>query len=259
MNHRTTLSVLILIAVAFSSSVAMAEEETKAEDWFSFSFDSTWKSKWIAPNGIETTTEPVVHSSLTVGVPHGFYFNIWHSGSADEKFLDSENPWASELDYTVGWSGKLMNWLDVDVNVSYWDSGKMIKKDYGDFLVTSFNLSKTFALTPDQSITPFVNIKAFNRPIDNWTNAGVYALIGARHNIALTEKLDLTSTIMLIQDDGVIGFDNGSLGSAGAKLNYKVTDNISIHFGIDACTPLEHLDDGRRTQVVPSGGISITW
>lgn len=260
MNNRTlTLSVLTLFALTFSASILNAEEEAKATDWFSFSFDSVWKSKWIAPNGIETHTEPVVHSSLTIGVPHGFYFNLWHSGSADEKFLDSENPWASELDYTVGWSGDLMGWLDVDLGVSYWDSGKMLKKDYGDFLYTYVNFSKTFNITPNQSITPFVNIGMYNLPMENWTGDGICLYVGARYDIALTEKLSLSITPTFIQDDGTIGADSGNLGSAEATFCYKITENLSVNLGVKAWTPLEHLDDNRRTQIVPFAGLSFKW
>jgi hypothetical protein len=57
--------------------------------------------------GINAHDKDVIQNSFTIAHKSGIYFNPWRSDAAGSHFLDNENAWATEVNYTLGWAGPI--------------------------------------------------------------------------------------------------------------------------------------------------------
>lgn len=243
----------ILITIVLTLSIATFAAEEKSD--FSYSLSSTWFNKYVAPSGYNAHDEPVIQNSITVNYTSGTYLNIFHSGSANSRMFDRKNDEASEIDYTIGWFGRIWDSFYLNLGISYWDTGDLFD-DEGDTLLTYIKLSKSFNITKTQSLTPFTQLSIYT-PLEGWNGDGLCFYTGIQHDITLNDKLSISSTATWVYDDGALGADSGNIGSLGTGFSYKVNESLTLTPGIKIYTPLEHLNDSRETEIVCS--INAIW
>jgi hypothetical protein len=178
----------------------------------------------------------------------GLYFNLWHSGELGRQFFDNENPWATEMDYTVGYATQLLG-LDADLGVSYYDCGRLFRKT-DDSVYSYLRLSKTYEIDKNQSLSPYIKFNVYNM-VQNVPGDGFILHTGICHNLKLADNLNLCSDIAAMYDDGAYGNDNGFVGKLGTCFNWQLTKGITLKApSVTLYTPLQSLKDERKTECV---------
>jgi hypothetical protein len=71
---------------------------------FNLSAQTTVRSKYVGPEGLSFYPNPVLQTGVTLELKSGLFFDVWDSVGFDGKW--SKN-WDDEVDYTVGWNGKI--------------------------------------------------------------------------------------------------------------------------------------------------------
>jgi len=179
---------ITLITVLALTSTATAKD-------LSYTFDTNWLNKYIAPSGINAHNEDVVQSSFTIAHhKSGAYFNIWHSGSANHHFLDNENGWATETDYTLGWAND-----NIDIGISYWDLEKQFN-DKADMIFSYIGLNKTFEIGENESLSPFIKFANYTLTSGHSKDNGNAISAGIKHNIKTNETLTIASEAYILRN-----------------------------------------------------------
>jgi hypothetical protein len=243
----------ILLITLISPTIVLSNEKSA----WKFSATLQLESKYVGSAGGNFYDGPVFQQGLTVSHKSGFYLNVFHTGEASSEFLDNENGFASEMDYTLGWAGKFKG-LDLDTGVSYFDMGKTFDRS-SDAVSSFFKVSKSYALKGNQSIRPFIKIATYQAVNDEpWQGFRLFTGIG--HNWKIDEKLSLGSEISIIYDDGAFGNDSGFIGKLSTSLTYKLNSSCSVTFPrITIYSPLQSLSDKRETEIVIGGGLTINF
>lgn len=204
-------------------------------------------TQYVGNNGSVIVNKAVQQTNLFIPLSGGFYADIWNSLAinGDEK----------EIDWTAGWSGAVAA-LNVNLGVSYFDCGQLFaSKD--DIVNPYFEISKSFKLSDNQSLTPSVKIES---PIlnDNFSLAGTFTHIGVKHVWQATERLSVVQNVRIMHDDGAYGMDSGLVGKYSFSLGVITTKSITINASIDISKPFGSIND-RKTEVTPSIGMAIVF
>lgn len=252
---------LITLVIVFSTIVSSA----KGSEDFSYMFGSTIWSKYVSSTGGECYKNPVIQSYIEVTHnPTGFYFEVWHSGESGHEIFNNENGGATEIDYTLGWIGKLGDLtgittgnLDVKASMSYWDCGKLGGNKEEDTLYWKLQLSKFIRINKRHNITPFANIGLYNPyGIGN----GTCIKLGMGHSWQLNYFASINTEVATILDSGIYNHDRGIIGFLETSLRMNLGKGLTLIIpSVKITTPLQSLKDDRKTEVVIGGGFEIKF
>lgn len=252
----------MFVLIAMLTPITVAKEP---ENW-DLHFSTTWKSAYVSPGGALCHDSPVIETSLTKTNTNQEYFDITHYGEASSEWLDRENGFASEIDFTLGKFGKFdedfwlpfFRGLDYNFGISYWAMEDMTDFGDTDTIFVYAKLSKTHELTKDQSLTFYVKPTGYFIP-SGVCDGGFNLSTGVYHNLKLAKKFSLCSEATLIYNDGIYGSKKGFVGKVGAALDYQVNEKLSAKiFGVELWSPISANNTCER-QCVYSTGLSFNF
>jgi len=260
----------ILTIFVCSIAFAQIEEGVEVENGETWGIDegeegvavevtSQWLSQYVNTGGISFSGGPVLQSSLTVSLPSGFYAQVWHSTEIDANLLD--NPGA-ELDFYLGWSGRLywlenpfLNSLEWDVNISYQDYPGLFSRMKEDFLGLELEVKKPFELNEVHVLSPFVAVEYYYPLNGNGGEQGAYASVGLRHSWKIWESISLEQSVRGTYDSGAFGYESGIVGAYTASLQWKATEHLNVDLGLVQYTVPISSFHNRKNEIVYGAGI----
>lgn len=198
--------------------------------------------------------KPVIQTDLFVSLPKGFYFDFWHSAGLDGTGLSSDS--GDEIDYTVGWSGEVKN-LNLDIGAYYFDCVDIFKSPRGDFVEPYLEVNKSFDISKNQRLTPYVWFGFIYSAKEDEFGHGFYTRFGVKHAWQINPKLRFSQKANLFFDDGACGFDSGVLGEYRCDLSWQISKSTTLDLiSVKAITPFTSLSDSRKTEIVYGAGIT---
>ncbi len=242
--------------------VAMVATGAEAEKDLSLTISSKVYSKYLgSTTGSICHEDPVLQTDLFFTLPHGLYFDIWHSSGLDGTGLSSDG--GDEIDFTVGWTGeieKLQN-IKLDLGISYFDCYDLFKMPSGDFILPYLNVSKEFPVLKDHCLEPFVFFQFPYSAKGNEYGNGFIVRSGMFHHWNITDSLAICQRVNLTFDDGAWGNDSGLLGEYRFDASWKITDRITLDvISVKVARPFSNFSDGRDgTEAVYGAGIKICF
>ncbi len=183
--------VATIIVLVITISVVAKE---KNQSW-DYSLDLDAKNRYHAPNNILSYPEPSFQTSWTAKNPEGG-FNIWTNGELGRQLLDTNNGFASEVDFTA-FLTKTFGESEVTAGISYWDYKNIGNFNDGDTIFTYLEVSG-----PLESITAFIRVESFTITSSlAWDGMAFY--VGLRHSFQINEKLSISPQLYGVYDDVV--------------------------------------------------------
>jgi hypothetical protein len=259
----------------FACSIAFAQieegvEVEKGEVWgidegekgVTVEVASQWLSQYVNTGGIAFSDKPVVQSSLTVTLQSGFYAQIWHSTGISSDLLNNRG---AEIDFYLGWSGRLywlenpfLNSLEWDVNISYQDYPGLFSRMKEDFLGLGLEVKKPFELNEAHVLSPFVAVEYYY-PLGNGGEQGMYGSVGIKHSWKIWKSISLEQSVRGTYDSGAFGYESGLVGAYTASLQWKATEHLNVDLGLVQYTvPISSFHD-RSNEVVYGAGIRYAF
>jgi hypothetical protein len=237
----------IILTAVLASVLTSTATQAKEESSFSAEASTAWWSQYIAPTGIKATDNvSVMHSSLTIFHESGLYFGPWHSGTADHHWLDNQNEWGTETDYTLGWTDGV-----IDIGASYWDLGKQFD-DNLDMVFSYLVLKKSLEVKEKESLTGYLKFANYAQTSGSKNNGNAITG-GIQHSIEISKQLSINSDIGAVRNWRVFGFQNSTVARVSSSLSWRIDDHTALAPTVILYVPLEK--GGQETEIV--GGIVI--
>lgn len=211
-----------LVAFLFFVMVSCITVTVNAQD-FSLNGQTMVRSKYVGPDGLQFYGDPVSQSNITLNHKSGLYFDLWYSTGFNSKL---SNDWDDEIDYTLGWSGKISQ-FNLSSSLSYFDNFKNFNFSYNDVVKGNIHLGYPKQIKPWLKVVPYVDYITFIIPNKNTPfNGGNLYSIGFDNEITITEKVKITPLVQYTWDDGALGVKAGHFLKLSSNLNWT----ISKHF-----------------------------
>ncbi|MFA6386670.1 MAG: hypothetical protein WCW04_02800 [Candidatus Paceibacterota bacterium] len=242
-------SVIFTIAMIVIASLSTAT----AQD-FNLSGQTMLHSKYIGPDGLQFYGKPVLQSSVTLNHKSGLFFDLWCSTGLNTQF---SNDWDDEIDYTIGWSGKVSPFL-LNASLSYFDNFKNFSFTYNDVVKSNVTLSYTKEVNGKIKISPFLSWTKFMIPNKNtpFVGGNLYS-IGCNNEIVITEKVKVTPLVQLTFDDGAFDVKSGGLIKLSSNLNWTLSKHFVWNV-VEATFYSPFKQRGMRNEFILGTGLSYT-
>lgn len=245
----------ISLVVAFLTSCAQMERQiTEAE----FTVAPRVSSQFVNVGGIVLHDRPVLQTSLTAATPSGAYANLFHSVGLDDA--DLSNNGGDEIDYTVGWSGDLVERVTLDANVAYYDIHDIFHVPREDIVVPYATIGRPWELGT-HILKPRIQEWGFIPAYGDSGAATSLTGLGLKHEWQLRDWLTLAQEADAKYDNG--GFpdtDSGWLADYSLGLSWPISKHITLEApGFRIVVPLTPFSDGRETELIGWGGFSVKF
>jgi len=250
-----TWSALVVLAAQLLSLPTLAQTPPAQTPSISWSTDIFSKYVNIDDDAL-LHGAPVIQTSLNVKFENGIYLYLWGS-----KSLDMDSPvenLGNEIDYAVGWAGKTGP-VGVDISVYYWNlSDPLLFKSHGDVVQSVVEVNKEFILGK-QTFTPYIQfLPTF--PFDG-TTAGVYAAVGLKHSVDLTEILAFNQAGRIgYGAPGIYGLTSGYIFRYEAAFAWQLSKNSVVRLPtFRAFFTITSFNDGRTNEYIFGAGYDRTF
>lgn len=241
-------------SVFLVSCVQMKRQVTEAE----FTVAPRVSSQFVNYSGIVLHDRPVLQTSLTAATPSGVYANLFHSVGLDDGDLSSNG--GDEIDYTVGWSGTMVEKVTLDANVAYFDIHDIFHMPQGDIVVPHVALGRVWELG-DHTLKPRIQEWGFVPAYGDSGAATSLTGLGLKHEWRIRDWLALTQEADAKYDDGRFPeTDSGFLADYSIGLSWPIWKHITLEApGFRVVVPLTPFSDGRETELIGWGGFSVKF
>ncbi len=221
---------MIILVAALAAFVLVSPAVHAGE--FGVSFSTQIRSKDVSYFGGLSLDEPVQESNLHISLPWwGFYVDFWHSMGLNDDDLSSDA--GDEIDVTLGWAGKVKEWLSMGVGVTYADCTALLNKEGGDYVKPSLWASLPLKVAEDHELEPFVLLELVF-PVSG-SDAGIVVTGGAKH----TWKIG--STAVICQKLGLRYYEVQNSPEYGCLVDYRFSLGWKVLHRLIKWEPLEHV------------------
>ncbi len=252
---------LVSVFVAFLLVAVSAANAANAGD-YSLTFSTRVLSRYVSSSsGAVFSDRPVSQSEMFVTMPNkGLWFHVWLSkGLGDTDFNYN---YSNEVDYGVGWTGKLKE-AKVTIGIYYYDMIKTFQMPSGDIYSPFLEISKDFSLASGKhTFAPYGRFEYF-LPVDRdkWSGTRTFSHVGLRHIWKISSKWGVSQQARGIYDSGGLGgAEHTILGMYSLAVNWCVAESLTVNpLAYTFSTPLSAVSDGRAPQNIIGMGISYVF
>lgn len=215
---KTLQTLIALLMSALLPTSAIAQD-------FTVKGQTIVRSRYVGfDDGLLLYPKGVLQGNLTLAhKKSGLFAELWYSSGFNTDWSQS---WDDELDYTVGWGGKVKN-LDLILSLTYFDNHNIGTLPFNDvikgFVRLGFSATK---INECFSITPFGSYTGYFIP-DNETpfeGGNIFAL-GVDSELTLAPWLKVASTTAISWNDGAFGVRPGTSFRHTSTLNIPLSKN----------------------------------
>lgn len=180
-------------------------------------------SQYLGLDGATFYGQPVQQSVLTVQLPKGLFAGVWSSTALNSRPFGSG--FGSEVDYFVGWSGRVRK-FDVSTSFVYLDVFPLLKLPRGDVMNATLTVSKSLK-AGRQTVTPFIHTwwawpARGREPASGW-----FVHLGTRYSVSFG-RLTVRSKGEVVRDSGAFGFGPAVLLGGTAEASWRIGKGVSL-------------------------------
>lgn len=245
---KTKMLVIVITAAALFTSKASAQGSSGP----SVTVGTSVTDKYLASGtGSTLSKDPAVQSDLFVMFPSGAYVDLWNSRSLRGSWDDGS--FGNEVDYSVGWKGKMAEGVSLNAMLSYFDEPKAFSLGKGDILYSKAFLTKSFK--PLSVTLGYENYVVM--PGSGFHGGNLVSLGTSKGWSVCEDKVALHASAAAVYDFGTLGTSQGVIlrGSIGA--DWKATKSLTVNLiGVNWFIPITP-HDKRSTDAAFSMG--VTW
>lgn len=242
-----------MLFLAFFGGCASAPNESVSVKFF-----PKVLSNYKIFNGVTIHDDPVVETDLTLAFPKGFQLGLVHYVGLNDADLSSD--FGDELDYTLGWSGKILG-TDVVAGASYFDIVELGYRTKGvtDVIRGYLGASRNYEITEGHKLGPTAKLESRMR-VEGHSDLGFALWVGAQHSWQISQSFSFSQKLRAIGDTGSIGFKDIVLGRYDAGFNYCFGKNVTWNiFSFTLTTPLTPAGNGQETGETYGTGLLISF
>lgn len=241
------------VVVLCASCAQLREQVVETE----MSLSSKVLSRFVNQAGLVLHDRPVLQTSLTAATPSGAYANLSHSVGLDDADPSSNS--GDEIDYTLGWSGNVVEKVTLDANVAYYDVHKLFQVPQDDIVVPFLEIGREWQFG-QHLLKPRVQGWGFIPAVGKSSSWTLLTGIGLKHEWKISDWLKLNQEADVKYDNGGLpDTDSGFLADISNGLQWTISEHIEIEApGIRLTIPLTPFFD-RDFEVIGYGGIAITF
>ncbi len=256
---RILLCLCMWLLVAVSSVRAQELPGTKEEhnlfgldlEPASLSFSTSYRSKYVFSNGANVYNHGVIQSDLFLLTKCGLTLDVW--GSLPTKVENIGNDFATELYFTLGWTGKIEDY-NLSFGIGYDDLHSNFSARGIDLVIASAEVSRDFKVSDSFTVSPFARVEV------NFSLDGQYAWCHTPDVFDHFLGRGFTGKAMVVYDPGILGGDVAWVVNAEAGLQWKLGDNISAELPfLRWVEPLNSVSDGRKQEFIFGAGITFRF
>jgi len=221
----------------------------------SASFSTGFANKYIAfGSGSELYGKAVNQTDFNVAFENGVYVDLWGSKALNAGSWGSN--FGDEVDYGIGWAGKIGNGFSLNAGVTYFDEPMAGTFGECDVWYTHVKVSH------DLELNGLGTFNAFGAYENYTTMPGTSYEGGNIWSVGLSKTqsykdLSVNASEVLIYDEGAFGNDRGLLAKFGLELDWKVTKHVTLVApSVTFYVPVT-VSDSRNNELVVYGGVSV--
>lgn len=193
---------------------------------FELSGQNIIRSKYVGPHdGVIFYDKPVNQGSVTLcHTRTGLFFDLWYSTGFN---LDPQD-WDDEIDYTLGWVGKILE-FNLYMSLSYFDNHGVFNMPFNDVIHFFGKINfPELKITDNSDISPFISYSKFWIP-DKSTpfNGGEIKSIGFDGSINFSKKINGKISPLFAWDSGTFGVRKGWLFKLSPNINWKLNNHLT--------------------------------
>jgi hypothetical protein len=206
---------------------------------------------WVQQTSM-TLSFPGVKNSVVKGLS----LNVWNSAAPNNRPFGSG--FASELDLSAGWSGKIRG-INLNVGVTYLDVYPLVMLPRGDVVNASITLSKTMKAGKQLTVEPYLFNVVAGPVRGKVPNGGWIMQAGATLKWKPKRWLTFTTNPHAIHDSGAFGEKEGYLFGGNVDAGVKISKHITLHpLEIGTGLPIK-IKDQRRNRIVYGFGLDFSF
>jgi len=205
-------------------------------------------------NGGVLYSKPVSQSGLNISFGNGVYADFWGSKSLSGDSWGSNS--GDEIDYGAGWSGKIGHEFSLNIGFTYFDEPMAMTFGPGDVWYTHAKVSHDLAICGLGDVTLFGVYENYTTVAGTSYEGGNLWSLGMSKSLS-HKSLSVSTTGVLVYDEGTFGNDHGLLAKAGLEFDWKVSNHLTVVLPqVNLYVPWT-VSDSRETEIVAYVGVSI--
>ncbi len=223
----------------------------------SMTFQTAVANKYLAfGSGTVLYNKPVLHSYLNTSLNNGVYFDLWSSTPLTSGW---EKNYGTEVDLGLGWNGALsklgvtgtLSDIEMSIGTSYFDEPKLATIGAGDSLYSHFTITKKFKLLSVSA--GYENYMTM--PGTGIQGGNLYSIGFSKSRSIFNDRLNATTSLTAVYDDGGYGMDNGFLLRGFTEIDWNITKRLTLVLPqLFYYVPLT-VNDSRELDVMVYGGL----
>ncbi len=248
----------IIVALAYFFVVGESIAAEPGRPFFEVNFSTKVLNQYVGDTGVVAYNRPVSQNDLTIThIPSGIYLDIWQSISLNH--VGRSTNLGNEIEYFLGWSGDIAG-IEMDAGVAYFDLITLFKMPEGDVIQPYIELNKKFDVTERHTLTPYVRAE-YGIPAKGNAKEfkGLYVYSGLKHGWQVSKDVSVNQKAAIIFDDGAYGADRAWVGAYEIAPSYRIKEWLSIDLTGKVIGPFTNVTDGRKTQFIGGGGVSVNF
>jgi hypothetical protein len=247
---KTPHILIALLVSAFLTNTVIAQD-------FTIKGQTVVRSQYVGfDDGLVFYPDGVIQGNITLAHKFGFFLDLWYSSGFN---TDWSTDWDDELDYALGWNGKVNN-LDLTASITYFDDHSVGSMPYNDVVKSFVRIGMpTNKISEHLNCTPFASYSGYFIP-DNYTpfeGGNVFAL-GFDSGITLTPTLSITSSTSFGWDDGGFGVKPGCIFKHSSTVNIQASKHLTWNI-LEATIYVPIGNRNMRTEIVWGTGLSWSF
>lgn len=190
---------------------------------FNLSGQKVLRSKYVGPDGLTFYDKPVIQGNITLDHKSGFFVDLWISSGLNTNW---STDWDDEMDYTLGWSGKIKP-IQISTSISYFDDINIWQFSYNDVIKSEVRIDLPKKINKWLEVIYFVDYANYFIP-DKKTpfNGGNIYSLGIDNEIIISEKIKITPSVQFSYDDGAFEVKPGCFIKMSSNLNLTLTKHF---------------------------------
>lgn len=197
-------------------------------------------------NGVILDSNPRMQSMLLIIYPNGFNFLLWNTVNSKKW----NSTLGSEVDYGVGWSGKLGKEFKLDTSLVYFDEPKVFKLGAGDIIHSKVVVSRDI-----RGFETSLGWQKYKTLPKSGFTVGDLLSFGSSKKLQVDDAVSLGNSLAIVYDTGGTGLDKGLFLRGVTAVEWKISKRVKVtlpqfHWFIPLTT-----HDRRRNDLMIYGSI----
>jgi len=238
--------VMMVAATGFINAEGVSPTESRI-------LNNVTMTSYVADKYLGFGSGSIVHDDTVIvqdifwNLNNGWYFGLWGSISPN-----GGSDFGDEVDYIGGWGDEVMDGINVDLSLWYFNEPPVDRHGDNDVLRPQVKISTVIGEYGLAFTTRYYRPQPNGNARDGW-------LIGpsVSRSVGLYGDVSLFNCLELNYDTGAFDADNGWIFNNVTTLSWQLTENISWKVVEASWFVPVHLNDARKSDVVWTSGLKM--